>query len=199
MIIYVYILICAYTVNQLVGFILFFLFFFFLFFFFFILFFFLLLVFLTLNFPASNPTLCCWIPSFRFFSNVDQNSQFSPIAKKYSSILIFHHFPNPCCFPPFPLAPCCPPLFPPGTAAPALGGALPRWATPWRCCWASWPSRPRASRSWSFGARWAPAVEPCARGCRPWSRRQGRGPGMGYGQLWVIHRLYIIYGLYMVI
>ena len=142
MIIYVYILICAYTVNQLVG-----------------------LIASNSQFSSFKSHVVLLNSQFPFFfSNVDQNSQFSPIAKKYSSILIFHHFPNPCCFPPCPLLP---PVVPPGTAAPALGGALPRWATPWRCCWASWPSRPRASRSWSFGARWAPAVEPCARGCRP--------------------------------
>ena len=161
MIIYVYILICAYTVNQLVG-----------------------LIVSNSQFSSFKSHVVLLNSQFPFFfSNVDQNSQFSPIANNIVQSSFSIIFPTPVAFP---LSPCCPllpPVVPPGTAVPALGGALPRWATPWRCCWASWPSRPRASRSWSFGARWAPAVEPCARGCRPWSRRQGPGARDG---LWAV-------------
>ena len=144
MIIYVYILICAYTVNQLVG-----------------------LIASNSQFSSFKSHVVLLNSQFPFFFQMlikTPNSLQLPKNIVQSSFSII--FPTPVVFP---LSPCplLPPVVPPGTAAPALGGALPRWATPWRCCWASWPSRPRASRSWSFGARWAPAVEPCARGCRP--------------------------------
>ena len=120
MIIYVYILICAYTVNQLVG-----------------------LIASNSQFSSFKSHVVLLNYPFLFFPNVDQNSQFSPIANSWvqsSFSMIFHDFPwfsmifhdfpwfsiifpTPVAFPLFPR--CAPPGCPvPTRRLAALGDAL---------------------------------------------------------------------------